>query len=60
VQFITTAFTTVDARSSHLGFQSRGCEILPTFPAGYPTSGDVPVAISDWEIGNSEYKWHAA
>lgn len=44
-------------------FELRGGEESPTFQVGNPTSGGVPVELSDLVLGNpdfSKYKWNAA
>lgn len=36
-------------------FEVEDGEVCPTFRVGNPTSGRVPVEISDWELGNSDF-----
>jgi len=59
-QYITTAFTTVDARSSHLGFQSQGCEILPTRVSDFMGRSQLQFSTGNSEIPTSESKWNSA
>jgi len=39
-----------------LDFEVGGCEILPTFRVGNPTSKGVPPETSDLELGNSDFR----
>ncbi len=38
-----------------LDFEVRVGEVLPTFRVAKPTSGGIPVEISNWELGNSDF-----
>ncbi len=42
-----------------LDFEVGVGEVLLTFRAGNPTSGGVPVEISNSDIPTSEFKWNA-
>jgi len=39
-----------------LDFEVGVVEILQTFRVGYPNSGAVPVAMSHWELGKSDFR----
>ncbi len=39
-----------------LDFEVGVGEVLPTLQVGNPTAGGIPVEISDWELGNSDFR----
>lgn len=42
-------------KAAILGFELGRSLVPPTFQAGNPTSGSVPVDISNQELGNSDF-----
>jgi len=56
METVCTSIQLPRTRSRRLVFLSRGCEIRPNFRVGNPTSVPVPAEISDFELGNSDFR----